>query len=206
MTYLTGDIPIGNYDTTRLANLGIGHGALGGSGGYTYFNPQTGREFSAATGLTYNFINQALQYQNGIDFHLDWGASQFLSKEFLAGLSATSSTKLPAAAAPARGPAEQLRQQRRGTMTRDLVGRGLTPVTAQAGNLDAGVTTHWLSARELRQAYPKVKMEEDRIFIVEDAVWTSAGRPMPGWVEFSDGSRPRRAPSIKRPEPLTVIV
>jgi Putative MetA-pathway of phenol degradation len=86
MTYLTGDIPIGNYDTTRLANLGIGHGALGGSGGYTYFNPQTGREFSAATDLTYNFINQALQYQNGIDFHLDWGASQFLSKEFLAGL------------------------------------------------------------------------------------------------------------------------
>jgi hypothetical protein len=127
-------------------------------------------------------------------------------KSFWRGSSATSSTKLSATAAPARGPAEQLRQQPRGTMTRDLVGRDLTPVTAQAGNLDTGVTTHWLSAHELRQAYPKVKMEEDRTFIVEDAVWTSAGRPTPGWVEFSGGSRPQRAPSIKRPEPLTVIV
>jgi hypothetical protein len=86
MTYLTGDIPVGAYDATRLANLGIGHGALDGGGGYTYFDPQTGHEFSAVTGLTYNFTNQALDYQNGIDFHLDWGASQFLSKELFAGV------------------------------------------------------------------------------------------------------------------------
>ena len=86
MTYLTGDVPVGQYDSSTLANLGIGHGAMDGGGGYTYFNPQTGHEFSAATGLTYNFTNQALQYQNGIDFHLDWGASQFLSKQLFVGL------------------------------------------------------------------------------------------------------------------------
>jgi hypothetical protein len=28
MTYLTGDIPVGAYNSTRLANLGIGHGAV----------------------------------------------------------------------------------------------------------------------------------------------------------------------------------
>src|SRR5262249_12931969 len=55
-------------------------------GGYTYFDSQTGHELSAATGLTYNFTNQALDYQNGLDFHLDWGASQFLSQEVFAGL------------------------------------------------------------------------------------------------------------------------
>jgi hypothetical protein len=33
MTYLTGDIPVGAYD--RLANLGIGHAAIDGGGGYT---------------------------------------------------------------------------------------------------------------------------------------------------------------------------
>lgn len=38
------------------------------------------------TGLTYNFTNLALQYQNGIDWHLDWGASQFLSKQVFVGL------------------------------------------------------------------------------------------------------------------------
>ena len=86
MTYVTGDIPVGAYDPNRLANLGIGHGAIDGGGGYTYFNPQAGHEFSAVVGLTYNFKNNDTQYQNGIDFHFDWGASQFLSKQVFVGL------------------------------------------------------------------------------------------------------------------------
>lgn len=86
MAYVTGDIPVGAYSPTRLANLGIGHAAVDTGGGYTYFNPQTGHEFSAVAGFTYNFKNQDTQYQNGIDFHVDWGASQFLSKQLLVGL------------------------------------------------------------------------------------------------------------------------
>jgi hypothetical protein len=85
MTYLTGDIPVGAYNSGNLANLGIGHGAIDGGGGYTYFNPQTGREFSVVTGLTYNFVNPSTNYQSGVDWHLDWGASQFLSKQFFVG-------------------------------------------------------------------------------------------------------------------------
>jgi hypothetical protein len=86
MTYLTGDIPVGAYDSMRLANIGIGHGAIDAGGGYTYFNPQTGHEFSAVLGFTYNLKNQTTQYQNGVDMHLDWGASQFLSKQVMVGL------------------------------------------------------------------------------------------------------------------------
>ena len=86
MTYVTGNIPVGAYDATRLANLGLGHGAIDGGGSYTFLDPQTGHELSATVGLTYNFTNQTLNYQNGIDFHLDWGASQFLSKEVFVGL------------------------------------------------------------------------------------------------------------------------
>lgn len=82
MTYVRGDIPVGAYDPRRLANLGIGHGAIDGGAGYTYFNPQTGIEASAVTGLTYNFENPDTSYRNGIDWHLDWGVSQFLSKQF----------------------------------------------------------------------------------------------------------------------------
>jgi hypothetical protein len=37
-------------------------------------------------GLTYNFKNPDTQYQNGVDLHLDWGASQFLSKQVLVGV------------------------------------------------------------------------------------------------------------------------
>jgi len=54
--------------------------------GYTYFDPTKRHEFSAVAGLTYNFTNPDTQYKNGIDFHLDWGASQFLSKQLLVGL------------------------------------------------------------------------------------------------------------------------
>jgi hypothetical protein len=86
MTYVTGDIPVGVYSSSSLANLGIGHGAIDAGGGYTYFNPATGHEFSAVLGLTYNFANQATQYQNGIDMHLDLGASQFISKQVLVGM------------------------------------------------------------------------------------------------------------------------
>jgi hypothetical protein len=86
MTYITGDLPVGNYSSTSLANLGLGHGAIDAGGGYTYVNPATGHEFSAVAGFTYNFINPTTQYQSGVDFHLDWGASQFLSKQFFVGL------------------------------------------------------------------------------------------------------------------------
>jgi hypothetical protein len=85
MLYVTGDIPVGLYSSSNLANIGIGHGAIDAGGAYTYFNPQTGREFSVTAGLTYNFINPSTQYQNGIDAHVDWGLSQFLTKQFQIG-------------------------------------------------------------------------------------------------------------------------
>jgi len=36
-------------------------------------------------------------------------------------------------------------------------------------------TTHWSYARQMREAFPNVRVEEDRIFINEGAIWTSAG-------------------------------
>jgi hypothetical protein len=86
MVYVTGDVPIGAYNSNRLANMGIGHGAFDAGAGYTYFNPQTGHELSGVLGFTANFINPATQYQNGVDMHFDWGASQFLTKQVQVGL------------------------------------------------------------------------------------------------------------------------
>jgi hypothetical protein len=48
-------------------------------------NPATGTEFSGVGGFTYNFKNPDTQYQSGIDFHFDWGVSQFLSKQVFFG-------------------------------------------------------------------------------------------------------------------------
>jgi transcriptional regulator GlxA family with amidase domain len=47
---------------------------------------------------------------------------------------------------------------------------------AEAGLLDGKrVTTHWNYTRELQRRYPKVKVQEDRIFVIDGSVWTSAG-------------------------------
>ena len=81
MVYGTGDIPVGSYDPNRLANLGLGHGAIDGGAGYSYLNPANGWEFSATGGLTYNFENTWTNYQSGVDGHLDWGVSRFLTEQ-----------------------------------------------------------------------------------------------------------------------------
>jgi transcriptional regulator GlxA family with amidase domain len=49
-------------------------------------------------------------------------------------------------------------------------------ILAEAGLLDGRrATTHWCAARDLRERYPNVKVNEDRIFIVDAPIWTSAG-------------------------------
>ena len=60
------------------------------------------------TGLTYNLTNPNTNYQNGIDWHLDWGASQFLSKQFFVGAVGYFYDQLTAdsGSAPILGPVE----------------------------------------------------------------------------------------------------
>ncbi|MET0445173.1 MAG: helix-turn-helix domain-containing protein, partial [Pseudorhodoplanes sp.] len=49
-------------------------------------------------------------------------------------------------------------------------------VLAEAGLLDGRrATTHWFYARELATRFPGIKVEEDRIFITDGPIWTSAG-------------------------------
>jgi transcriptional regulator GlxA family with amidase domain len=49
-------------------------------------------------------------------------------------------------------------------------------VLAEAGLLDGRrATTHWLQASRFRARFPMVNMEEDRIFVIDGPIWTSAG-------------------------------
>ena len=86
MVYATGDGPVGSYNSQRLANIGIGHGAVDWGAGYTYLNPKIGLEISAVGGFTYNLENDSTHYQNGVDSHIDYAVSQFLSESFHVGL------------------------------------------------------------------------------------------------------------------------
>ena len=86
MVYFTGNIPVGSYNSERLANIGIGFWAIDGGVGYTYYNPRTRWEFSGVVGFTYNFENSSTDYQNGIDSHLDWSVSKFVSPAWEVGI------------------------------------------------------------------------------------------------------------------------
>lgn len=49
-------------------------------------------------------------------------------------------------------------------------------ILGEAGLLDGRrVTTHWFHARNFQQKFPAAHLEEDRIFIIDGPVWTSAG-------------------------------
>ena len=49
-------------------------------------------------------------------------------------------------------------------------------ILGEAGLLDGRrVTTHWFHARELQRRFPQAHVEEDRIFIIDGPIWTSAG-------------------------------
>jgi hypothetical protein len=86
MTYITGDIPTGAYDSKRLANIGLGHGAIDAGGAYTYLNATSGFETSAVLGFTYNTENTSTNVQSGVDSHLDFDVAQFLSNHFHVGV------------------------------------------------------------------------------------------------------------------------
>ncbi|CAM2152956.1 AraC family transcriptional regulator, transcriptional activator FtrA [Pararobbsia alpina] len=47
---------------------------------------------------------------------------------------------------------------------------------AESGLLDGRrATTHWRDARTLQRRFPKIRVEEDKIFVIDDSIWTSAG-------------------------------
>lgn len=86
MTYMMGNVPVGQYDPDRIANIGIGYGAVDGGAGYTFLDPNSGYEASMVFGLTYSFENPDTHYQNGIDSHVDWGVSRFITQQVHAGV------------------------------------------------------------------------------------------------------------------------
>ena len=117
MVYITGNIPSGTYDTSRLANLSFGFPAVDVGAGYTYLDQKTGHEFSVVGGITYSAPNPDLQYQNGIDAHLDWAVSQFVSKSVQLGAAGYFFQQLTADSGPAR-PSALSREARSASVRR----------------------------------------------------------------------------------------
>jgi hypothetical protein len=130
MVYLTGDIPTGAYNSKRIANIGIGHGAVDYGGGYTYLNDKNGREVSVVLGVTFNFQNPDTHYTNGADFHVDWAVDQFLSDHVLVGLVGYVYQQLTADSYPTAGALGALRVRALGSFE-----SGVASVGGEAGYL-----------------------------------------------------------------------
>jgi transcriptional regulator GlxA family with amidase domain len=49
-------------------------------------------------------------------------------------------------------------------------------VLAESGLLDGRrATTHWYFSREMQTMFPKIQVEDDRIYLIDGPIWTSAG-------------------------------
>ncbi|WP_238297986.1 SphA family protein [Methylobacterium soli] len=85
-TTLLGVVPSGSYESGQLSNISLNRPAIDFSGAITYLDPILGYELSVVPGITFNWINPATQYLTGTEFHLEWSASKYLSKELSVGL------------------------------------------------------------------------------------------------------------------------
>lgn len=76
---------------------------------------------------------------------------------------------------PSKGLVDFLLHASQGTRRLGSICTGAIAL-AEAGLLDGRrATTHWCHAASLQRAFPKVKVEEDRIFINDGNIWTAAG-------------------------------
>ena len=78
--------PTGDYDVSKVVNIGRNYWAFDTVGAVTYFDPRSGTEFSVAPGLMINTRNNATDYRTGTEFHLDFTANQFVSSSFAIGV------------------------------------------------------------------------------------------------------------------------
>lgn len=161
MVYLTGDIPVGAYDPKRLSNIGIGHGAVDSGAAYTYLNQKSGLEFSAVAGLTYNLRNSQTDYRNGIDSHLDWAASQFLSANWQVGLAGYVYYQLTDDSYPTTGALGAIRQQALGGFKSRVASVG-----PELGYLfKMGQQTAYLNVRGYREFWAQNRLEGYALFM-----------------------------------------
>ena len=79
--------PVGRYDADDLANIGLNYWTFETDVAATYFNAETGQDYSIVVGYGYNTENEDTDYKSGDEFHVDVVLNQFFSDSFGVGLS-----------------------------------------------------------------------------------------------------------------------
>jgi hypothetical protein len=80
------NIPVGDYDEGSLTNAGFNRWGLDTTVAFTYLNPDSGFELTAAPGITVNGKNRDTDYRSGDEFHVEMAAMQHLSEKYAIGV------------------------------------------------------------------------------------------------------------------------
>lgn len=78
--------PTGDYDTNRLANVGLNYWSFDTNVAGTYLDPERGYELSLNLGHIYNTENGDTDYQSGQEIHVDYMVNQYFSETFALGI------------------------------------------------------------------------------------------------------------------------
>jgi len=82
------NVPIGEYDKNDIVNAGFNRWGVDLTAAFTYLNPETDIELSAAPGITFNGENSDTDYDSGHEFHLEVAVMQHLSANYAVGINA----------------------------------------------------------------------------------------------------------------------
>jgi hypothetical protein len=83
---ISGIVPSGSYVAGELSNASLNRPGVDVFGTFTWLDPAIGWDLSTAVGFTFNQTNTATDYKTGDEFHLEWAATKYLSKQFTIGL------------------------------------------------------------------------------------------------------------------------
>jgi hypothetical protein len=79
-------VPIGDYDEDDAANTGLNYWTFETDFAATYFDQETGQDYSVVLGYGYNTENKDTDYQSGDEIHIDYIINQFLSESLAVGI------------------------------------------------------------------------------------------------------------------------
>jgi hypothetical protein len=81
-----GIIPSGTYVAGQLSNASLNRPGIDVSGAFTWLDSAIGWDLSTSAGFTFNQTNTATDYKTGDEFHIEWAATKYITKEFTIGL------------------------------------------------------------------------------------------------------------------------
>jgi len=79
-------VPVGDYDEDDAVNTGLNYWTFETDFAATYFDQETGQDYSVVLGYGYNTENEDTDYQSGDEFHIDYIFNQFLSESLAVGI------------------------------------------------------------------------------------------------------------------------